>query len=74
MYVYIYIYINIYIYKYIYSNSYFRWTYFGIKVLNPITGERKLKIRKYKPSGIAIGLLSFTLRWDQQTKDYGIWS
>ena len=28
-----------------YSNSYFRWIYFGIKVLNPITGERNIKTK-----------------------------
>ena len=58
---------------YQYGNSNFRWTYFGIKVLNPITRERKLKIRKYRPYGIAFATQSFTLTWDHQAKDDGIW-
>ena len=46
-------------------------------MLNPITGERKLKIQKYRPSGIAFATQSFTLTWDHQAKDDhddGSWS
>ena len=35
--------ILVYVFKCLHSSSYFRWTIFGIKVLNPITGERNKK-------------------------------
>ena len=34
----------------------------------------KLKIWKFRPSGIAFTTQSFTLTWDHQAKDDGIWS